>query len=378
MAITGNLYPTIARLAQRGLPPYSFLQERFTDVAAWQADAAAYLRSLLLYAMEEVALDPEQTDEVDYPEYVQQKWYITVAPGERMPVILLLPRTAAPAPAVLALHGHEGMYYFGKKQLVEEANEPLILTQFRQAYFDGVAIASELARRGYAVAVTDSFYFGERRLVVPTPAHLQQQFLLVPEGSDHWIELLNQVSAEMESTVAKSLSWAGATWPGIMCWDDIRTVDFLLTRREIDAERLGCVGLGMGGFRGALLGALDPRVKAVCVVGWMSTLAELLEEAVGEHSWATLIPGLTCLLDWPDVAGLHAPNPLLVMQGNQDPHFPLTGFEKAAERLRALYAKSGAPGTLDISCFDLPHIFNQDMQRHAWAFLDETLGMHRG
>ena len=46
---------------------------------------------------------------------------------------------------------------------------------------------------GYVVAVIDSFYFGERRMVVPPPPELQQEFLLVAEGSDHWIELLDQL-----------------------------------------------------------------------------------------------------------------------------------------------------------------------------------------
>ena len=375
MAITGNLYTTISRLAQRGLPPFSFLQERFTDVAEWRADTAEYLRSLLLYRPEAVDLSPELADTAEYPEYIQQKWYITTSPGERMPVYLLLPKISnGPAPAILGLHCHGGMYYFGKKKLVEEANEPLILTQYREQFYDGVAIASELARRGYAVAVSDCFYFGERRLVVPPPAHLQPDFLLVSEGSDHWIELLNQVSSEMESTIAKSLCLAGVTWPGIMAWDDMRTVDFLLTRPEIDGERLGCVGLSMGGLRAALLGAIDPRVRAVCIVGWMSTLAEMLEEAVALHSWGMFIPGLPCVLDWPDVAGLHAPAPLLVMQGNQDILFPLEGYQKAAERLRAIYAKSGVPGNLDIGLFDLPHTFSLEMQRHAWSFFDNALG----
>jgi len=373
MAITGNLYTTIAQQAQRGLPPFSYLQERFTDVADWRADTAEYLRSLLLYHPEPVDLNPELADTAEFDEYLQQKWYITTSPGERMPVILLLPKLTGPLPAIIGLHCHGGLYYFGKKKLVEEENEPLILTQYRQQCYDGVAIASELARRGYAVAVNDSFYFGERRLVVPPPARMQPDFLLVSEGSDHWIELLNQVSDEMENTVAKSLCLAGVTWPGIMAWDDMRTVDFLLTRPEIDGSRLGCVGWSMGGLRAALLGALDPRVRAVCIVGWMSTLAEMLEETVALHSWATFIPSLPCVLDWPDVAGLHAPNPLLVMQGNQDALFPLTGYQKAAERLRAIYAKSGTPGNLDIGLFDLPHTFSQEMQRQAWAFFDNML-----
>ncbi|MHB0937664.1 MAG: dienelactone hydrolase family protein [Armatimonadota bacterium] len=378
MPVTGNLYPFIEYQAQRGLPPLSFLQERFADVEAWRAETSDYLRSLLLYQPDAVDMSPELADFTEFPDYTQQKWYITTSPGERMPVLLLVPRGLdGPAPAVAALHCHGGMYYFGKKKLVEEPNDPTILTQYREQLYDGTAIASDLARRGYVVAVSDSFYFGERRLTVPPPVEMQRDFLVVAEGSDHWIELLDQISAKMESAVAKSLMLAGITWPGILLWDDMRTVDFLQTRPEVDPNSIGAVGFCTGGMRAALLGALDPRVRATCIVGWMSTLYEMLEHAVGGHSWANIIPGLTRVLDWPDLAALHAPQPLLVMQGSQDTLFPLNGFQKAAERLRAVYAKAGAPGNLDIGLFDLPHVFNLDMQQHAWAFFDAAFAVER-
>jgi dienelactone hydrolase len=369
MPVTGNLYPFIEHQAHCDLPPLSFLQERFADIEHWRAETSGYLRSLLLFQPEAVDLSPELADTTDYPEYVQQKWYITTSPGERMPVLLLVPRLLpGPAPAMVTLHCHSGMYYFGKKKLAEEPNEPMILTQFRQDLYGGVAIASELARRGYVVAVNDSFYFGERRIVVPPPQDMANDFLLVPEGSDHWVELVDRVCARMEDAVAKSLMWAGATWPGILAWDDMRTVDFLLTRPEVDAGRIGCVGLGLGGMRGALLGALDPRVTATCIIGWMSTLCDALEESVAEHSWADFIPGLTRVLDWPDVAALHAPQPMLVLEGSHDPLFPLNGFQKAAERLRAIYAKAGMPGNFDVGLYDQPHGFSQEMQEYAWDF----------
>lgn len=374
MAVTGNLYPFIHRQASMAVPPLSFLQERFTDVQEWRTSTRDYLRSLLLFAPESVPLAPELIDHIEYPDYTLQKWYFTASPDERVPVLLLLPHgMTEPAPAIIALHDHSGLYYFGKKKLVEEENEPSLLGNFRAQYYGGVAIASELARRGYIVAVIDSFYFGERRLIVPPPPQLQQEFLLAAEGSDQWMSLLNQVSASKESTLAKSLYWAGVTWPGIVAWDDQRTVDFLETIPAVDPARIGCLGLSMGGYRSALLGALDSRVKAVCIVGWMSTLAEMLEDAVELHSWSCYIPGLTRVLDWPDVAALHAPEPLLVMQGSQDTLFPLNGYQKAAERLRGVYAKAGMPGNLDIGLFDVPHQFNLEMQRQAWSFFDNTL-----
>jgi dienelactone hydrolase len=376
MPVTGKLAAFIQQQALHGIPPLSFLHERFPEVMAWRDEVRDYLRSLLMFTPEFVELSPELVDHTETADGIQQKWYITPSQGERMPVILLIPRgLTGPAPAIIGLHCHGDMYYFGKKKLIEEESDPPILRAYRDAHYEGVAIANDLVRRGYVVAVIDSFYFGERRLVVPPPPMLQPEFLLVAEGSDHWIELLNRVSGLMEETVAKSLLWAGVTWPGILAWDDQRTVDFLLTRPEVDPGRLGCVGLGGGAFRATLLGALDTRVKAVCTVGWMSTLPEMLDEHVPLHSWAHVVPGLTRVLDWPDVAALHAPHPLLILQGSQDPHFPLDGFQKADERLRAVYAKSGSPGNLDVRLYDVGFNFSREMQRQAWTFFDDAFGL---
>lgn len=66
-------------------------------------------------------------------------------------------------------------------------------------------------------------------------------------------------------------------WPGIIFWDDIRTVDYLLTRPEVDPKRIGCVGISMGGYRVAYLSALDERIAAGCIVGFMSTVKSMIK-----------------------------------------------------------------------------------------------------
>ncbi|HEX2951827.1 MAG TPA: alpha/beta hydrolase family protein, partial [Armatimonadota bacterium] len=271
MADSGNLYAFIHNQALSGQPALSFLSDQFTDIYEWRESTQEYLQSLLLFLPEAIDLNPELVDHTEYDSYIQQKWYITSSPGERIPVILLLPRgITGRTPAILALHDHGGRYFFGKKKLISEENEPEILIEYRNELYDGAAIANELVQRGYIVAVIDSFYFGERRLDIPPPVEMQQEFLLAAEGSTQWLHLVDRVCASMEPTIAKSLCWAGTTWPGIMAWDDRRTIDFLLTIPEVDPARIGCIGFAMGGLRSALLSACDRRVKATCIAGWMS------------------------------------------------------------------------------------------------------------
>ena len=80
---------------------------------------------------------------------------------------MLIPKgLTGPAPAVVALHDHGGMYFWGKEKIVEVPDEHPVLAEFKQTAYAGKSIASELARRGYVVIVIDMFYWGERRMLL--------------------------------------------------------------------------------------------------------------------------------------------------------------------------------------------------------------------
>src|SRR5262249_54578499 len=131
------------------------------------------------------------------------------------------------------------------------------------------SIAVELARQGYVAIVIDMFYWGERRLMYAAdPPGLHERSLALGRAE---IDAFNRRSSQNEQLVARSLYTAGVTWPGIMLWDDLRTLDYLAQRPEVDAKRLGCVGLSVGGYRSYMLAALSPRVKAAVAVGWMTS-----------------------------------------------------------------------------------------------------------
>lgn len=63
----------------------------------------------------------------------------------------------------------------------------------------------------------------------------------------------------------------GATWPGIVLGDDMRTVSYLATRPEVDPKRFGCVRTSMGAYRSLFLAAIDQRIRAGCAPGFTST-----------------------------------------------------------------------------------------------------------
>lgn len=97
-----------------------------------------------------------------------------------------------------------------------------------------------------------------------------------------------------------------------MLADDTRAVDYLCTRADVDASRIGACGLSGGGLRTALLAGLDPRVAAAVDVGFMTTWRDLALQQSVNHTWFTFVPGLPQLLDFPELLALRAPAPTLV------------------------------------------------------------------
>jgi dienelactone hydrolase len=173
--------------------------------------------------------------------------------------------------------------------------------------------------------------------------------------------------------VGIGLSEAGITWSGVMFTDDLRTVDYLVTRPEVDPERIGCCGLSVGGFRSDHLAGLDPRIKCAVVVGWMSTYGDMLKSHLTSIGPMKIIPGMYKYMDLPDIVSMTCPGGLMVINGTQDGLFPLDGVHAAFDKMGKVYAKAGVPEKFEGVFYDGPHEFNTEMQEKAFAWLDRWL-----
>ena len=107
----------------------------------------------------------------------------------------------------------------------------------------------------------------------------------------------------------KGLLYAGMTWQGIVHWDDMRTVDYLLTRTEVDPQRIGCNGISLGRIPFTYLAGLDERIAAANVVGFMSTTRSMIHSHLDTHSWVHFPPTIHRYLDLPDIVSMMAPKP---------------------------------------------------------------------
>jgi dienelactone hydrolase len=369
-------YGEWAAQAVQDPPRLSLRQSRFSKVDAWRGPARARFKELLLGpggAATPVAA-AQHHFEFDGLSIEHLQWQLPYGPPTE--ALVLKPVGAkGRLPGIVALHDHGGNKYFGLRKItrISKDSHPLML-QHQEHYYGGMAWANELARRGYVVLVHDAFAFGSRRIrLADVPGNIRDNLVEVsPEAVDE-IERYNKFADHHEHLIAKSLFSAGMTWPGVFVFDDQRAVDYLASRPDVDAARIGCGGLSGGGLRTVMLTGADERIRCSCCVGMMTTWRDYLLNKCYTHTWMCYVPGLPRDLDYPEVLGLGVPNPVLVLNNRQDALFTMPEMERADRILTEVYKKAGASERYKASFYDGPHKFDKDMQKEAFAWFDRWL-----
>ncbi|WP_394550902.1 dienelactone hydrolase family protein [Agromyces sp. MMS24-JH15] len=310
-----------------------------------RADSVAAAIGVPVPPRVEPRIDPDGVGvvETDGVEVVALAWHPGYGPETR--AFLLRPAgERGILPGVLGLHAHGGQFATGALQLVRAA--PWSGPEhdaFRARYFDGLAAANELARRGFAVLVHDAFGWDSRR---------------ARRSRD-------ERSPQTEETLSKAGGMLGTTFAGMVAHDDLVAFDVLARLPGVDPARLGAFGFSGGGGRAWLLAALEPRLRRVVSSGMMSTFEALVPEFLDSHSWLLFAPGLRRIAEWPLVPDPASGVAALVQADTADPLFPPAGVEDAVRMLRAAWPAD----RLEISVRAVGHVFDREMQAEAWGFL---------
>ena len=384
-AQVGSLWPFVQGQADQAKLDWSYLNPRFgKDVEGWKRGARQQVLALLHYSHPRCAQQAKVVERVDCGDYIREKLYFNTTPDIVVPAYVLVPKgESLPSgplpkqgggvrkrPAVLLLHDHGAFFLWGKEKVLAIEGENPALTTFRQQYYGGRAVANELVKRGYVVMVIDMFYWGERRMrMAGDPPEWADREKMTGEQ----IAAFNQRSSSSTWLIGNALFEAGTTWAGVMFTDDLRSVDYLASRPDVDANRIGCCGLSVGGFRSAHLAGLDPRIKAAVVVGWMCSYPTMLKNHLTSIGFWATVPGLQQIMDLPDVASMNVPGGLMVINGTKDGLFPLDGVKASFAKIAAAYKKAGVPDHFQGVLYDGPHEFNVAMQEKAFAWLDRFL-----
>ncbi len=278
---------------------------------------------------------------------------------ERVPVYLVRPAKtgAKKLPAVIVLHGTGGST---KSQ---------------------IPFMTELAKRGILGVAIDARYHGER-----------------------------SGGAKGAAAYNAAIVRAWKTKPGQpqehpfyydTCWDLWRTVDYLVTRDDVDADRLGMIGFSMGGIQTWLAAAVDERIKvAVPAIGVQSfrwsldnnqwqgrartikaahdAAAKDLGEAevnakVCRALWNKIIPGMLDQFDCPSMLRLFAGRALLIVSGSKDGNCPLGGAKLAFAEAEKAFQADGARERLRIMVADVGHTVTPEQRQAALAWFERWL-----
>jgi dienelactone hydrolase len=372
----GQFYPEFQQYANSRPMSYSLLSKDWPEPEQWRILGRAKMMELLSYSPEPVPLNPEITEKIKKEGYTRYKVTYNITPQRKTEAYLLIPDgLTKPAPAVIALHDHGGFYYYGKEKITETENQPQILKDFIDGAYGGRPYADELARRGFVVLCPDAFYFGSQRI---NTALMPDYFLndspdLKSTDKNKVIGAYNRLCGSYENIMARYLFASGTTWPGILFHGDRVSVDYLLTRTEVDPSRIGCIGLSIGGFRSAHLFGLDPRISVGVDAGWMTSYSKQIDNHLRNHTWMIYIPRQLEFLDLPDVVSLSVPKPLMIINCKKDQLYTMEAMQSAADKIAAVYKKVNAPDNYLVKWYDVPHLFNIEMQNDAIRFLEKWL-----
>jgi hypothetical protein len=165
----------------------------------------------------------------------------------------------------------------------------------------------------------------------------------------------------------------GYTPAGVEAWNGIRALDYLQSRPEVDAERIGMTGRSGGGAYTWWVSALDERVKVAVPVAGITSLHNHVVDGVVEGHCDCMFHVNTYRWDFPQVAALIAPRPLLIANTDKDKIFPLDGVVDVYDKTRRIYELLGAGDKIGLAITEGPHKDTQPLRTVAFEWFERHL-----
>jgi dienelactone hydrolase len=348
--VTDMLPATRDRLAERLTFPLSWTSGSYHDFGHWKRAARKRVMECLLPPPPAAPFKPQVVAEEDRGSYVARKLVLSLTGDSRVLAYMTVPKGEGPFPAVLLLHDHGARFDIGKEKVIRPfADTPERMASAQEwvdTCYGGRWLGDELAQRGYVCFSHDALNWSDRG------------------GAGY----------EGQQALAANLFHLGTSLAGTIAHEDLGAAEFLATQPEVDPQRVAAMGLSMGSFRTWQVSALSDRIKAGVAICWMATVKGLMasgnNQTRGQSCYAMLHPGLFSSLDYPDVASLACPKPMLFYNGRQDGPFPVPSVEEAYAKMRAVWESQSAGDKLVTKLWDVPHEFNAEMQEEAFEWLD--------
>ncbi|WP_205602627.1 dienelactone hydrolase family protein [Chelativorans alearense] len=321
------------------------------DPVCWREKALPVLRELILTLPAAKELAPEVLETEDRGTYQAARVAFNASDESRIEGLLLTPRGRGPFPAALCLHDHGSRFDIGKEKCIRPLSGAVCkdaASDWARRYFSGRFYGDTLAERGYVVFAADALGWGTRQ----------------------------GIGYDGQQALACNLLNLGTSLAGLVLQEDVRAAEFLQSMSEVDPTRIAAIGFSMGAFRAWQLAALSPIVQATVAVCWMATSKGLMvpgnNHVRGQSAFYMTHPGLVRYFDYPDVAALAAPRPMLVYGAREDHLFPPAAVEEAFAKLAEVWAAHGTSDRLETRFWPGGHVFSRTQQEAAFRWLDRV------
>lgn len=266
-----------------------------------------------------------------------EHWVLDLNGVEEVPAWLLLPdKRRELAPGLLYIHSHGGYYNSGKDELFRGAGSAL------------PPYGPDLVARGVMTLAIDSWCFGERQ---------------------H-----NADGSTGEREAFCEMLWKGQNLFGMMMFDEYQAFTWLADRNDVDAQRLGALGMSMGATKAWWLAALDERVRLCIDICCLTDFDALLANGdVRRHGIYYYVPSLLKHFSAAEINALITPRPHLSVNGRKDHLTPPEGVERIRDYLTTEYRKFGAESDCRIEMFDCGHEELPEMRALTLEWLERHL-----
>jgi len=265
--------------------------------------------------------------------YILESLLLDLNGLEPVPAYFIKPaHISGPFPVVLFNHSHGGFYNVGKDELLKGA-----------PYLQTPPYAEVLTELGYAVLCIDAWCFGQR--------HTQS-----------------------ELSIFKKMLWSGRVMWGMMVFDNLRALDYLYTRSDVNTSRMATLGMSMGGTMAWWSAALDERINLCIDICSLTDYQSLIDEdGLSHHGIYYYVPGLLQHYSSADINALIAPRPHLGLAGNLDVLTPSAGLDRIDQEMSKIYRELGASHAWKLVRCDVGHVETELMRSEVVDFLGKYL-----
>jgi dienelactone hydrolase len=309
----------------------------------WQKQRREFFLQQIGGLPERTPLNPMLVGKLEGDGYLVEKLLLESRPGFHITANLYLPKSPPPWPAVLVPCGH--------------SHEGKAVGQYQR-------ISILLARHGMAAICYDPIGQGERYQVLDT----QQPRTAFPEAphvpTPH--PAAKYLCTTEHTLIGLSSALVGENVAQFRIWDGMRVIDYLQSRPDIRADKIGCCGNSGGGTETAYLMALDDRIVAAAPGCYLTTFRRLIETKGPQDGEQNIFGQIAFGMDQADYCAMAAPRPVLICAGVRDATFDFRGTADLFIEAKRFYSRLGIPERIELNAPDAPHGFTVQ-QREATA-----------